>query len=210
MLALILKVVLAYLLGSLIGSLIVGRLSGGVDIRKVGSGNAGSTNALRTQGRIFALWVFIIDLGKGVLAAGVVPHLLASNPVLSIGWTAALCGAAAIVGHVFPVFFHFHGGKGAATFMGVLLMLAWPALILALVLWLLVLVCTGYIGLSTIVAVCSVPVYAAIVPQGTVPLFWFGLSMALFILYTHRGNIRRLVAGNENRFKRAMLFHRSR
>ena len=211
MLALIIKIILSYLLGSLIGSLIVGSLRGGVDIRKLGSGNAGGTNALRTQGKVFALWVMIIDVGKGMLAAGVVPYLLLSHvTVVSIGWTAAICGAAAIVGHVFPVFFRFHGGKGAATLLGVLLMLAWPALIVALVVWALVLMRSGYVGLSTIFAAWSVPLYALLIPGHgfASPLFWLGLCMALFILYTHRNNIRRLMAGTENRFKRAMLLRR--
>ncbi|MHB8404860.1 MAG: glycerol-3-phosphate 1-O-acyltransferase PlsY [Gammaproteobacteria bacterium] len=213
MLALVIRILVAYLLGSLIGSLIVGKFYGGVDIRKSGSGNAGSTNALRTQGKVFALWVIIIDVGKGMLAAGVVPYLPLSHAfILNPGWTAVVCGAAAIVGHVFPVFFRFHGGKGAATFLGVLLMLAWPALILALAVWALALMLSGYVSLSTLLAACSVPVYALLAPGDgfASPLFWFGLAMALFIFFTHRSNIRRLVTGTENRFKRAMLLHRQR
>lgn len=207
---LLLRIFIAYLLGSLIGSLIVGKLRGGVDIRTLGSGNAGGTNALRTQGKMFALWVMIIDVGKGVLAAGVLPRLFVVQPVLPLDWVAALCGAAALVGHVFPVFFHFHGGKGFATFLGVLLMLSWPALIVALILWCLVLMLSGYVGLSTLLATWSVPIYALIVRGYQSSLFWFGLVMALFIVYTHRHNIQRLVAGKENRFTRAMLLRRRR
>jgi acyl phosphate:glycerol-3-phosphate acyltransferase len=213
MLALIIRILVAYLLGSLTGSLVVGKFYGGVDIRKSGSGNAGGTNALRTQGKLFAFWVIIIDVGKGVLAAGAVPYLpLMHDSVLQPGWIAVACGVAAIVGHVFPVFFRFHGGKGAATLLGVLLILAWPALILALLVWALALVLSGYVSLSTMLAACSVPVYALLAPgKGFAsPLFWFGLVMALFILYTHRSNIRRLISGNENRFKRAMLLRRQR
>ena len=210
---LIIRILLAYVLGSLIGSLIVGKFYGGVDIRKTGSGNAGSTNALRTQGKVFALWVMVIDVGKGVLAAGVLPYLpWMQGSSVSPGWIAALCGAAAVVGHVFPVFFRFHGGKGAATFLGVLLMLSWPALLLALVVWALVLMLSGYVSLATILAACSVPVYALLAPGDgfTSPLFWFGVAMALFIVFTHRSNIRRLKAGTENRFTRVMLLHRQR
>ncbi|MGH8292240.1 MAG: glycerol-3-phosphate 1-O-acyltransferase PlsY [Gammaproteobacteria bacterium] len=205
---LLLKILVAYLLGSLIGSLIVGKIYGGVDIRTRGSGNAGSTNALRTQGKVFALWVLLIDVGKGVLAAGLLPRLLSAPQVLGLGWTAAACGAAAIIGHVFPAFFRFHGGKGFATFLGVLLMLSWPALVVAVIVWCLVLVLSGYVGLSTLLAAWSVPVFAVIVHGYTSPLFWFGLVMALFIVYTHRGNIRRLVTGKENRFTRVMLLRR--
>ncbi|HVC28251.1 MAG TPA: glycerol-3-phosphate 1-O-acyltransferase PlsY [Gammaproteobacteria bacterium] len=210
---LIIRIFIAYVLGSLIGSLIVGKFYGGVDIRKGGSGNAGSTNALRTQGKVFALWVMVIDVGKGVLAAGVLPFLpWMQGSSVSPGWIAALCGAAAVVGHVFPVFFRFHGGKGAATFLGVLLMLSWPALLLALVVWGLVLMLSGYVSLATILAACSVPVYALLAPGDgfTSPLFWFGVAMALFIVFTHRSNIRRLKAGTENRFTRVMLLHRQR
>ncbi|MDE1886566.1 MAG: glycerol-3-phosphate 1-O-acyltransferase PlsY [Gammaproteobacteria bacterium] len=205
---LLLRIVIAYLLGSLIGSLIVGKIYGGVDIRTQGSGNAGGTNALRTQGRVFALWVMLIDVGKGVLAAGLLPHLLAVPNALGLEWTAAVCGAAAIIGHVFPVFFRFHGGKGFATFLGVLLMLSWQALVVAVIVWCLVLVLSGYVGLSTLLAAWSVPVFAVIVHGYTSPLFWFGLVMALFIVYTHRGNIQRLAAGKENRFTRVMLLRR--
>ncbi|MBU6470189.1 MAG: glycerol-3-phosphate 1-O-acyltransferase PlsY [Gammaproteobacteria bacterium] len=205
---LLLRILIAYLLGSLIGSLIVGKIYGGVDIRTQGSGNAGSTNALRTQGKVFALWVMLIDVGKGVLAAGLLPSLLAAPNELGLEWTAAACGAAAIIGHVFPVFFRFHGGKGFATFLGVLLMLSWQGLIVALIVWCLVLVLSGYVGLSTLMAAWSVPVFGVIVYGYTSPLFWFGLVMALFILYTHRSNIQRLATGKENRFTRVMLLRR--
>ena len=205
---LLLRIFVAYLLGSLIGSLVVGRIYGGVDIRTQGSGNAGSTNALRTQGRVFALWVILIDIGKGVLATGVVPYVFASPGVLSLEWTAVLCGAAAILGHVFPIFFRFHGGKGFATFLGVLVMLSWQALIVAVIVWCLVLVLSGYVSLSTLLAAWSVPLSAVIMAGTQSPLFWFGLVMALFIVYTHRNNIRRLAGRKENRFTRVMLFHR--
>ncbi|MGA9855144.1 MAG: glycerol-3-phosphate 1-O-acyltransferase PlsY [Gammaproteobacteria bacterium] len=210
--ALIIRILLAYLLGSLIGSLIVGKFYGGVDIRKSGSGNAGSTNALRTQGKVFALWVMVIDVGKGVLAAGALPYLPLMHGSVSPGWVSVLCGAAAVVGHVFPVFFRFHGGKGAATFLGVLLMISWPALILALVVWVFVLIFSGYVSLSTILAACSVPVYALLARGDgfNSPLFWFGIAMALFIVFTHRTNIGRLKSGTENRFTRVMLLRRHR
>lgn len=205
MLALIIRIIVSYLLGSLVGSLIVGKWRGGVDIRTQGSGNAGSTNALRTQGKVFAFWVFVIDIGKGILAAGVVPLLLASHHVLPFAWSAAVCGAAAVLGHVFPVFFRFRGGKGFATFLGVLLMLSWPALIVALIVWLLTLTLSGFVSLATLLAVASLPVFAVVVRGPWSALFWFGLATLAFILYTHRSNIQRLMAGSEHRFARVML-----
>lgn len=106
MLELGIKTLLAYLLGSLIGSLIVGQVRGGVDIRQLGSGNAGGTNALRTQGAMFALWVILIDVGKGWLAAAVLPDLhlplAGSDPNVDRLWLAVACAAAAVVGHVYP------------------------------------------------------------------------------------------------------------
>lgn len=208
MLSLVIRVVLSYLLGSLVGSLIVGKLYGSVDIRTQGSGNAGSTNALRTQGKSFALWVLVIDAGKGIVAAGVLPLLFSSHHALPFEWSAVACGAAAILGHVFPVFFRFRGGKGFATFLGVLLMLSWPALIVALVVWAVTLMLSGYVALSTLLAAWSVPVYAVIVRGPASALFWFGLALALFLMFTHRSNIQRLIAGEEHRFKRAMLLRR--
>src|SRR6185503_18842047 len=114
-----LKVTLAYLVGSVLGSLLVGFFYGGVDIRKTGSGNAGGTNALRTQGKVFALWVMIIDIGKGILTTIVIPPLVIPNVEIDssvdrslVLYTIAL---AAIVDHVFPMWFGFRGRKDAAT-----------------------------------------------------------------------------------------------
>ncbi len=212
MIALGLRCLLAYLLGSLMGSLIVGRVYGGVDIRTQGSGNAGGTNALRTQGKVFALWVMLIDVGKGVAAAWLVPVLplpVLGGEVLAGPWTVVLCGALAIVGHVFPVFYGFRGGKGAATYVGVLAVIAPLALVPLLSVFALVLMSTGYVGLSTVLATWAVALFALCVHGGLAsPLFSFAVAMALFILYTHRANIQRLLAGNENQFKRAMLLRR--
>lgn len=211
MLALGLRCLLAYLLGSILGSLIVGRFQGGVDIRTQGSGNAGGTNALRTQGKAFAAAVMLIDVGKGVLAAGLVPGLPLPVPggeALPLGWTTALCGALAVVGHVWPVFFGLRGGKGAATYLGVIAVLAPLALLPGLAAFALTLMLTGYVGLSTVLAVSAAALFLLVRCGPLSPQFAFGLAMALFILYTHRSNMQRLRAGTENRFKRAMLLRR--
>ncbi|HEX2666959.1 MAG TPA: glycerol-3-phosphate 1-O-acyltransferase PlsY [Gammaproteobacteria bacterium] len=213
MLALGLRCLLAYLLGSLLGSMLVGCVFGGVDIRTQGSGNAGGTNALRTQGKIFALWVMLIDIGKGVAAAWLVPSIPLPVPggsVLAGPWVAALCGMFAIVGHVFPVFYGFRGGKGAATYVGVVAVLAPVALLPGLAVFVLVLTLSGYVGLSTVLSACTVAVFALWQGGAASPLFTFALVMALFIVYTHRSNLQRLMAGNENRFERAMLLRKRR
>jgi len=209
MLAFGLRCLLAYLLGSLLGSLIVGKLYGGVDIRTQGSGNAGGTNALRTQGKLFAAGVMLIDVGKGVLAAVVVPHIpLPGGEMFGLGWTVAACGALAVVGHVFPVFFGFRGGKGAATYLGVLSAFVPLALLPGLLTFALILMLTGYVGLSTVLSTWAVALFLMIRCGLASPQFAFGLAMALFILYTHRSNIQRLLSGTENRFKRAMLLRK--
>jgi glycerol-3-phosphate acyltransferase PlsY len=197
--------VAAYLLGSLSGSLLLGRLRG-VDIRTQGSGNAGGTNALRTQGWRFALGVVLIDVGKGALAVAMAAYLL-PGPDRAAWMFAALL--AAIAGHVWPVFHGFRGGKGAATLVGGLAV-AWPiALVPVLATWVVSLVLTGYVGLSTILAALALAVYAAL-PPVLAPRVAFALVVAALLVYTHRDNLRRLRAGTESRFERARLFHRAR
>lgn len=212
MIAIGIRCLLAYLVGSVLGSLIVGRVYGGVDIRTQGSGNAGGTNALRTQGKVFAFWVMVIDIGKGVLATSLVARMplpLHIEPVdVDSGWIIALCGALAIVGHVYPVFYGFKGGKGAATYLGVLSVIAPIALIPGLLVFALTLMCTGYVGLSTVLSVWGVAAFLLVACGPLSSKFAFGLAMALFILYTHRSNIQRLMAGTENQFKRAMLLRK--
>ncbi|MEM8816806.1 MAG: glycerol-3-phosphate acyltransferase [Pseudomonadota bacterium] len=211
MLELGVKFLISYFLGSLMGSLLIGYLKGGVDIRTQGSGNAGGTNALRTQGLAFALGVIIIDVGKGALAAGVVPGLdlpfVGIDPTISREWLTVACAGAAVMGHVWPVYHHFRGGKGAATLVGTVVVLA-PALLLPLLLvFALVLVATGYVGLSTMTATAAMPVWLGVT---TLPeqqaLFAYAVFMAVFIAYCHRSNIQRMRAGVENRNPKVMLF----
>jgi len=205
----------SYLLGSIVGSLLVGRLRGGIDIRALGSGNPGGTNALRTQGKSFALWVMLIDIGKGWLAA----HSIAALPVPVVGpastelglWLPPACGIAAIVGHVYPVWYGFRGGKGVATFVGVVLGVNPLLLLPVLLTWLLVIGLTGFVGLASITAAASLPVYIAwgrIEPR--TPLLTFGLIAGLLIALTHRGNLARMRAGDEPRARRLWLLGRHR
>lgn len=215
MLELGIKVLLSYLAGALNGALIVGKLAGGVDIRTLGSGNAGGTNALRTQGKWFAFRVMVIDVGKGYLPPWLLPALaLPGVPLdaeVSRTWLALACAGAAVVGHCYPVWFDFKGGKGAATAIGALLAIS-PALTLpALVVWCLVITTTGFVGLATMLAAAVLPAWVALtgLPEQR-ELFWFLAALALFIVYTHRDNIRRLREGRENRLEKAMLWRRPR
>src|SRR5512139_136437 len=150
---------IAYLLGSLSGSLLLGKLRG-VDIRTLGSGNAGGTNALRTQGWRFALGTVLVDIGKGALATALAAHWM---PASTEPWGVYAAALAAVIGHVWPVFHGFRGGKGAATLVGALAV-AWPAALpVILGVWLLCLLASGYVGLSTVLAAIALFALALLV-----------------------------------------------
>ena len=209
MIALIVKVLLAYLLGSVSGSLLLGKFRK-VDIRAQGSGNAGGTNAFRTQGLVFALGVVIIDVGKGFLAAWWIPALSigSSTGILDPDVLIMLCGFAAVVGHCFPVWHGFRGGKGAAAAVGALIVIEPWVLLPLLITWLVTLVLTGYVGLSTVLAGFSlIPAAWWLNDQA---LMVFSTALAFFLLFTHRVNMRGLRDGTEYRFERIHLFSRKR
>jgi acyl phosphate:glycerol-3-phosphate acyltransferase len=211
MLEILLKCILGYLAGSVIGSLVVGRVRG-IDIRTQGSGNAGGTNALRTQGRQFALAVVLIDVLKVVLPVlwltgaslpGVDPDPAVSREVVALA-----IATGAVVGHVWPVYFGFRGGKGMATLMGAYAVIQpWLLLVVALT-WALVVLLRGYVGLATMVAAASAPAWLAVTGRFGDALFWFALTMAGFMLWTHRANIARLRAGTESRMFRGFTGRR--
>jgi glycerol-3-phosphate acyltransferase PlsY len=210
---LVIKVLLSYLLGSVIGSLVIGRLRGGVDIRTLGSGNAGGTNALRTQGKSFALWVLFIDIAKGWIAArpiaqAVLPGLAAASDELRV-WLPVTCGMAAMVGHVYPIWYGFRGGKGVATLVGVVLGLD-PALLLPmLVTWFAGVVLFGFVGLASMLAAASIAIYVPLAGlEPGLPLTTFGVVVTALIVFTHRSNIARMRARTEPRARRLWLFGR--
>lgn len=205
------KFLISYFIGSLMGALIVGRLRGGVDIRTMGSGNAGGTNALRTQGVPFALAVVIIDVGKGVIGTGVVPGLelpfIARDPEVSRTWLTLCCGMAAVFGHVWPVYHRFRGGKGAATLIGTMIVVGLQCIPPLLLVWAVFLVLSGFVGLATMAAAVSVPVWIGFMylPDEQ-PLFIYSFVMAGFVIFWHRSNIQRMRQGTEHRNQRLMLF----
>ena len=216
----LLRLLVAYLLGSLNGSLLLGKLRG-VDIRTQGSGNAGGTNALRTQGKAFALGVIIIDVAKVYIAVRALPGILspadAAGAPLQGAWLQVGCGFAAVVGHVYPIFHGFRGGKGVATLLGSLLALAPVLLMGVLAVWLVMMMMFGYVGLGSIVAAAALPVIvfwagrAGWVAAHTVePLIVFGVACSLFVLWTHRSNIARMRQGTEPRARSLWLLGRWR
>jgi acyl phosphate:glycerol-3-phosphate acyltransferase len=197
------KLVMAWLLGSLSGSLLIGRLYG-LDIRKSGSGNAGGTNALRVAGWRFAALVVLIDVGKGALAA----WLGAWSPAwasmqLDLQSQAAACAFAAIVGHCWPVFFGFRGGKGAGTAVGAVLVMA-PLLAAAMfAVWVIVVAATRFVGLATVLAGLSFPFCVWLAGMlgyaQTETMLVFSISVAALIVFTHRSNLGRLWRHEEPR-----------
>ncbi len=209
MLELGVKLVMAYLLGTALGSLILGMFRG-VDIRSMGSGNAGATNALRTQGKLFGFLVLLIDIAKGVLAvwwlpAAVLPGI-GIDADLSRAWLTMACGFAVIVGHVYPVWFDFRGGKGAATVVGVVAGLELRLTVPLLLSWCVVLLLSGFVGLATMLSTVALLVAVYILEPNNVPLLTFCAAVCAFVIYTHRSNIARMRAGKEHRARRLWLF----
>jgi glycerol-3-phosphate acyltransferase PlsY len=207
MLELGLKFTLAYFLGGVMGALVIGALRGGVDIRQLGSGNAGGTNALRTQGRAFAAGVMLIDVGKGILAVAVIPGLalplIGSDPDVDREFLRHAVAAGAILGHVFPIWYDFRGGKGGATAAGLVCYLD-PALGAGVVsLWLAIVFFSGYVGIATIGASFAAALWLGLfeLPERS-PLFGFAVFVALLTIFTHRANLQRMLHGEESRFSR--------
>lgn len=192
-----------YLLGSVPFSYLVVRLTRGIDIRQVGSGNAGATNVLRTSGRLAAAVALTLDVAKGAVAAA---------GALSFDGSTALAGAAgvaAVVGHVFPVWLAFKGGKGVATSVGVYAVLAPWCLALGLVLFLIAVLATRFVSLGSLVLVSAVPLLMLLLdglgwgpPLESGP--WLAAAaIGLLVFWCHRGNIRRLLEGSESRLNDA-------
>ena len=211
MIELVLKGGLSYLLGSIMGSLAVARLTGGADIRTLGSGNAGATNALRTQGRKVGLTVLLIDLTKGWIATGVIaPFAMPSGVLLPAStalasWSAPVCGIAVMLGHLYPLWYGFRGGKGVATLLGTVLGINARLLLPMLFTWLAAVIAFGYVSLASILAAVALALAIALrSPPG--PLLVFAILAALLILYTHRSNIARMRQGTESRARRLWLF----
>jgi glycerol-3-phosphate acyltransferase PlsY len=212
---LLVKAVLGYLLGSIVGSLLVGRLRGGVDIRHLGSGNAGATNALRTQSKAFAFWVLLIDLGKGWIATGVLAQ--ARIPGIAVApehwrpWAVAVSGIAVMLGHIYPLWHGFRGGKGVATLVGAVLGASPVLLVPMLLIWLLAVILFGFVGLASILgAVAFAAAAGASGGPSREPLVVFAVLSAVLIAFTHRGNIARMVGGTEPRARRLWLLGAAR
>ena len=212
---LLLWIVLAYVLGSFPTSILAGKLARGIDIREHGSGNAGATNTLRVLGPKWGVGVGLVDLLKGWLAVFLPATLSAAGemPVLLV-----VCGLAAVLGHAFPVFAGFRGGKGVATGGGMVLGLFPGAFLGSLVVWLLGLFTTGIVSVASILAALALPLGVLFFDGGlagirsgdgeSLVLWGFSLALGVLVVYLHRKNISRILSGKEQRFEKARLFRK--
>lgn len=189
---LIFTAIVGYLLGSLNSSLIVGRFYG-VDVRKHGSGNAGTTNTLRTLGKKAALLVLLGDIVKGALA------FIAGYYIYGGQLGGMLGGTAAILGHVWPVYFGFKGGKGVLTSLAVLLLIDWPIALVLLGIFIIIVLITRFVSLGSIVAAALFPVAAIVLGRSIETIIFSGI-IAVLIVVKHHSNIKRLLNGTESKF----------
>lgn len=189
----IFAVLISYLLGSVSFSVVLAKSLKGIDIRQHGSGNAGATNTLRVLGKGPAIMVLMLDVLKGIAAIWLGRWLGAGSE-----WIPALCGIAAIVGHNWPIYFHFRGGKGIATTIGVMATLAFLPALYAGVIAIISIVFTRYVSLGSLIFVLLTPLFLWISGQHG-PTFWISLLICIFAFWRHRSNIVKIVQGRENK-----------
>jgi glycerol-3-phosphate acyltransferase PlsY len=182
-----------YLFGSVPFGLLLTRLAGLGDIRSIGSGNIGATNVLRTGNKGLAAATLLLDAGKGAFAVAVFRYLGPPDAAL---WS----GLGAVIGHLFPVWLGFRGGKGVATGLGVLLAAAWPVGVMSCAVWLIIAGLARMSSLASLGAVAAAPLAAAFLAPSAIT--WLALAIALLIIARHHENIRRLLAGTEPRIGR--------
>jgi len=198
-----LMLIVAYILGAIPFGFIIVKLVQRQDIRTIGSGNIGATNVLRSGKKLQGVITLLLDAGKGALAVLLTGWVLAGSSPEWIAVWQSLAAVAAIVGHIFPVFLHFRGGKGVATGCGAYMAIIPIAVITTLVVFALVVLTTRYVSLGSILATGLFPLWAYLYGYGDTSMFiiWYGIIGALLIISRHRDNIVRLIKGNENRMK---------
>ena len=191
----LLAVVIAFVVGGIPFGYVLVRLKTGRDVRSMGSGNIGATNVLRTTGRAVAIVTLLLDIGKGFFAVWLAARLCADSPL----WMSA-AALAVILGHAYPVFLKFHGGKAVASFIGAFLYLAPVAMLSILVIFVMVVAATRHISLGSIIAAGTFPLGVWIIQHPPEPILITALIAGAFIVYRHRANIERIRAGNEHVF----------
>lgn len=197
----ILLIVIAYLIGSIPTAVLVSKYFFGIDIRNYGSGNSGATNTFRVLGKKWGTFVMIVDVLKGVLAAFLyllLPYYL-TNEWDRTNFMIGL-GLAAVVGHIFPIWANFKGGKGVATLLGMVVAIQPLVALCVLGVFLLVLYLTRFVSLSSILASIAFPLFILVIFNEPEPLYRvFAIAVALLVILTHQKNIGRLIQGNENK-----------
>lgn len=186
----------SYLMGSIPTAFLLVRSTKDVDIREVGSGNVGATNALRAAGKGIGLAVLLLDGLKGVIVVTLIAGTLLGEATL---FSRLLCGLAAVIGHDFPIFLRFRGGKGVATTIGVLLGAMLPIALLGLGVWVVAFLLSRYVSIASMVFGISIPALQASSGRSFVEIF-LGAILGILLIARHHGNIRRLIEGSENRF----------
>lgn len=199
--------IIAYLIGSINFSILISKKKAGFDIREKGSGNAGTTNVLRTVGKKASIITLICDILKGVVAILVayVAGLIMKDGV-DRALLIQLAGIAVILGHTFPIFFGFKGGKGIATALGVLLMTNWNIGLICLVFALLLMVLTKMVSVGSLAAAVLFPVLVAFMPSNAyivegnhLGYIVYAVILAVLVIFNHRANVKRLLTGTENK-----------
>jgi acyl phosphate:glycerol-3-phosphate acyltransferase len=191
----------AYLLGSIPFGYVLVRIFKKEDIRSTGSGNIGATNVARSGARGLALATLFLDLGKAFLAVKIAQHLAPTDYDLAVA-----AAVAAILGHVFPIWLRFRGGKGVASALGVFLALTWPSALCILAVFIVIFLLTRYVSLASIIASATLPLFALyFVPQRSPIVVAGWVFIPLLIILKHHQNIRRLLAGTESRFGKAKV-----
>ena len=192
----------AYLLGSIPSAVWYGKIFHGVDIRQHGSGNAGATNSLRTLGKKAGIIVLLFDFFKGFLSVYLAEYLSPYQNICSKEWLQAIYGCLAIIGHLFPIFAQFKGGKGVATALGVIAAVNPMATLVCVVAFSIIVYTTRYVSLGSLLAGVLFPIQLALGIWGKSPIayIFFGFSIFALLVITHRANIGRLIKGTENKF----------
>lgn len=193
----LLAIVLSYLVGAIPAGYVVGKLKG-IDIRDHGSGNIGFTNALRVMGAGPGIVVLLADVGKGVIAVLAISQLGTIQPNALTPYIRELCGGFAMIGHVWTVFLKFRGGKGVATSLGIFTSLFWQAGLISLAVWIVIVAITRYVSLGSILLCVAFCVACFISGQYVRGIM--ALVVTVIVVYRHRGNIQRLIRGEERKF----------
>lgn len=200
--AYILDAIIAYLLGSISFSVIFSKKIAGIDIREEGSKNAGTTNVLRTVGKKAAALTLICDILKGVIAVLIGYAISFITKDLNAALLVQIAGIFAIIGHTFPVFFKFKGGKGIATSLGILLLVNYQIGLICLVFWLIIVIFTRMVSLGSIMAAILFPVLTIFIAQNYLVegnYIIFGIVVAVLVVFNHRSNVKRILEGKENK-----------